>query len=518
MSHDVPITKVAFVLIKCRAIALLLVVIYPCGYLGIIKDHNFPLLAISYYLVVLQFTLNYVIVVILYLQVLFDPATLLHLLNDLIDKTNALLQCTYTAMHNTCGTVGRRLLFKIIVSDLLQTLLWFSIFIWFQRKIGPVYVLAFCLNVAASMQLAVVINILIAALLWASFMYRLINEHILTIVGNLLQMEDDAQPTSFASSASSERRFICNHIYRQLGVLRSHHYALTETIQNIVQFYNLPLALIILYQFLIIISEFRVSRWLTIWSHGIAGTLICIYPYVYCNLIPMIPFPKHFLVHHLVWVQCALHYFAILFGYFQLLPSREIISNVLNNLAYLARAINHGQQWQVKRTKKNIFKHAVKIMLIDTGTCVLFAFYFGQFFSTEYLLVDWYWLLNIFAIWQSTVLNNVIIAVLNVCTHFYVMLNCSIRRYIQQHNQATDQFPFADCEVMNIIRHNHHLVTGSVKTIMRLIESFTIELLHQDFKINNFGMYNVDYTLMFSMIATITSYLIMLVQFQLAEI
>nr|XP_049461634.1 putative gustatory receptor 28b [Anopheles coluzzii] len=65
---------------------------------------------------------------------------------------------------------------------------------------------------------------------------------------------------------------------------------------------------------------------------------------------------------------------------------------------------------------------------------------------------------------------------------------------------------------------NEFLPTDPNPRVERCIESFAIELLHEDFKINNCGMYDVDYTLMFSMIATITSYLIMLVQFQLAEI
>uniref|UniRef100_A0A182NQX2 Gustatory receptor n=1 Tax=Anopheles dirus TaxID=7168 RepID=A0A182NQX2_9DIPT len=356
MSHDVPITKAVFVFIKwsgqlfgilplsfeaatfkrsrprlwyCRMISLLLIVIYPCAYFVLLKNHNFPLLAVSYYLIVLQFTLNYIIVAILYLQVLFDPGALMRVLNELIENTNTLLQCTYSAMHNSCGIVGRRLLFKAIAIDLLQALTWYGTFIWLQRKIGPVYVLAFWLNSVAVMQLVAAINILLAALFWGSFLYRLINEHILTIIGNLLQMDDTPQLSSLAgSSASSERRFICNHIYRQLGVLRSHHSALTESIQNIVQFYNVPLGLIMLYQFLIIISEAE-----------------------------------------------------------------------------------------------------------KTGVLL-----------------------------------------------------------------------------------NEFLPTDPNVRVERCIESFTIELLHQDFKISNCGLYNVDYTLMFSMIATITSYLIMLVQFQLAEI
>uniref|UniRef100_A0A182NQX3 Gustatory receptor n=1 Tax=Anopheles dirus TaxID=7168 RepID=A0A182NQX3_9DIPT len=315
-------------------------------------------------------------------------------------------------------------------------------------------------------------------------------------------------------------------------------------------------------------EQFHGSRWLTVWSHAIAVTLICIYPVVYYNLMLAIPYPTLFLVHHLVWVQCALHYLTIFFAYRQLLPSRLIIRNVFNSLAYLARTHDNGQQWLLKRTKKNITKHVFKIMLVDTMVCLLFSFYFGQFYTSENPLLDKYWLLNIFSIWQSAILTNVIVSVLNLCSHFYAMLNRSIRQYVQ-HTRTTEYgklTKLTEFEVFSTIRQNHHLVTSNVKTITRLldlpmlclllvqftimisevcidwnaektgvllneflptdpnvrvercIESFTIELLHQDFKISNCGLYNVDYTLMFSMIATITSYLIMLVQFQLAEI
>ncbi|XP_035779392.1 uncharacterized protein LOC118459783 [Anopheles albimanus] len=64
---------------------------------------------------------------------------------------------------------------------------------------------------------------------------------------------------------------------------------------------------------------------------------------------------------------------------------------------------------------------------------------------------------------------------------------------------------------------NEFLQTDIGSSVERCIELFSIELLHQDFKVNNLGLYNIDFTLMFAMIATNTSYLIMLVQFQLAE-
>ncbi|XP_053670814.1 gustatory receptor for bitter taste 66a-like [Anopheles nili] len=75
----------------------------------------------------------------------------------------------------------------------------------------------------------------------------------------------------------------------------------------------------------------------------------------------------------------------------------------------------------------------------------------------------------------------------------------------------------AQAQETGILLNEFHQTDSSVK-VERIIESFTIELLHQDFEISNCGLYTVDYSLMFSMIATIMSYLIVLVQFQLAEI
>ncbi|XP_049534978.1 putative gustatory receptor 28b [Anopheles darlingi] len=64
---------------------------------------------------------------------------------------------------------------------------------------------------------------------------------------------------------------------------------------------------------------------------------------------------------------------------------------------------------------------------------------------------------------------------------------------------------------------NEFLQTDIGSSAERCVELFSIELLHQDFKVNNLGLYTIDFTLMFAMIAANTSYLIMLVQFQLAE-
>uniref|UniRef100_A0A182RD95 Gustatory receptor n=1 Tax=Anopheles funestus TaxID=62324 RepID=A0A182RD95_ANOFN len=599
-----PFSSKAFIFVRSRprlwysrAIALLLLVIYPCAYLVILKNHTFPMLAISYYLVMVQFSLNYIFVVVLYLQVLFNPSTLLHVLNELIECAQAILRYTYSSRE---FTVGRRLLFKMIAIDVLQAFSWYGIFIWLQRTFGMGYVFAFWLNTIAVMQIVSATNILLAVLLWGAFLYRLINERVQIIIDNLVEMVDPAQRRD---SANHDRRIVFNRIYRQLNILRTHHNALTSSIQNIVQFYDVPLALAMLYQFLIIISEiqssnivsifefimlyeyltlivlrvhfhvaqligffpfyctgqfekFYVSKWHTIWSYGVAVTLMCIYPFVYFNLTSDIPYPDLSLVNYLVWLQLILYYAALTLMYMHLLPSRAVICDMLNSLAYLYRLLNGGQPWKGKRTKKNILKNTFKVILSDNILCGFFALYCGQYITRGNLRSEIYWLFNIFAIWQSAIFINLIVFMLNICAHFYDLLNHSIRQHIRSsHYFDVQQSESSTYDALEAIKQNHHSVTTIVQTGIRVVSfpmsclllvQFTIiiseaektgillnefmptapnqrvercvKLLHQDFKINNYGMYDVDYTLMFSMIATITSYLIMLVQFQLAEI
>ncbi|XP_058817806.1 uncharacterized protein LOC131681112 [Topomyia yanbarensis] len=54
--------------------------------------------------------------------------------------------------------------------------------------------------------------------------------------------------------------------------------------------------------------------------------------------------------------------------------------------------------------------------------------------------------------------------------------------------------------------------------VERTIDMFSMALLHQSYSVENFGMFKVDFTLMYSMVGTITSYLIIMVQFQLSEL
>ncbi|XP_049284643.1 putative gustatory receptor 28b [Anopheles funestus] len=325
-----------------------------------------------------QFSLNYIFVVVLYLQVLFNPSTLLHVLNELIECAQAILRYTYSSRE---FTVGRRLLFKMIAIDVLQAFSWYGIFIWLQRTFGLSYVFAFWLNTIAVMQIVSATNILLAVLLWGAFLYRLINERVQIIIDNLVEMVDPAQRRD---SANHDRRIVFNRIYRQLNILRTHHNALTSSIQNIVQFYDVPLALAMLYQFLIIISEFATTQQIF---------------YAYTSIVQDI-------------------------------------------------------------------KNDVDVPLGTYMSSILFAAF--------------------------------------EAIQFYYIISAS--------SEITEQ-----AEKTGILL-NEFMPTAPNQRVERCIESFTIELLHQDFKINNYGMFDVDYTLMFSMIATITSYLIMLVQFQLAEI
>uniref|UniRef100_A0AAG5D2N4 Gustatory receptor n=1 Tax=Anopheles atroparvus TaxID=41427 RepID=A0AAG5D2N4_ANOAO len=164
----------------------------------------------------------------------------------------ALLKYTYTSVQSASIVVGRRLLFKTFFIDFMLHLLMYAEHMWFQRDLGPEYLLSFSLNSAAVLQLVAAANIIQCALLWGIFLYRLINERIRLTIGSVLQMDENV---AYWNGAYTEKQLIFNHICRQLNILRGQHYNLMESIRNIVHFYNLPLALIMCHQFLIIISE-----------------------------------------------------------------------------------------------------------------------------------------------------------------------------------------------------------------------------------------------------------------------
>ncbi|EAA43249.3 AGAP001169-PB [Anopheles gambiae str. PEST] len=374
------------------------------------------------------------------------------------------------------------------------------------------------------------------------------------------------------------------------------------------------------------LQTFQISRWLTVWSHALALTLLCVYPYVYVILLTGIRYPKLTLVNYLVWMQCSLHYVNLALIYYHLLPARPVIRNIFNGFVQLFRTLNGAgcHRWKGKSTKKNVLKLALKMILCDTLLCALFVLYFGQFFIQDGdIQSQILWTLNIFSVWQSAIFTNLIVVTLIIGVHFLEILNHRLTLYIRQMRAPACHLKqlrrqISTYEALKSVQRNHHLVSSNVKSFIHLqrstdtvsnklivisfrynaptqifyaytsivqdikndvdvplgtymssilfavfeavqfyyivsasseiteevrkhaektgvllneflptdpnprvercIESFAIELLHEDFKINNCGMYDVDYTLMFSMIATITSYLIMLVQFQLAEI
>uniref|UniRef100_A0A182MQZ1 Gustatory receptor n=1 Tax=Anopheles culicifacies TaxID=139723 RepID=A0A182MQZ1_9DIPT len=565
MSYDIRITKAVLVLYKwfgqlygilpfssnafifvrsrpmlwySRMIAAFLLVIYPCAYIVLLKNHSFPMLAISYYLVMIQFTINYIIVLVLYLQVLFDPSSLLDVLNELIDSAQAILQYTYSSGKST---VGRRLLFKTIVIDVLQSFSWYGTFIWLQRTFGLSYVFAFWLNTIAVMQIVSVMNILLSVLHWGTFLYRLINERVQIIIEHVGKMGDAAH---YRDSA--------NHGERRIGSTQ--------------------------------LEQFCVSKWFTIWSYGLALTLFCIYPCVYVSLMGDIPYPDLSLVNYLVWVQMILHYVALTLMYIHLLPSRTVICDILNSLAYIFGALNAGQPWKAKQTKRNILRNAFKVILSDNIVCGLFAFYCGQYITRGNVRSEILWLFNIFAIWQSAIFTNMIVFLLNTGSHFYGMLNHSICQHMRHLRSSL----YSDVktsksityEPLDTIRQNHHFVTTIVRTGIGIVSlpmsclllvQFTIiitEIFYaytsivQDIKndvdvplgtymssilfaafeaiqfyyiisasseiteqaektgilLNEFMPTAPSMRVERCMIATITSYLIMLVQFQLAEI
>ncbi|XP_035779402.1 uncharacterized protein LOC118459788 [Anopheles albimanus] len=238
-----------------RAVAVLLTIVYGWGIQKLLSDVDFPVLATSFYLVGAQLTLNYIITIIMFLQVLSDPSVLLLALNRLLESTETLLQLTYSTItsNSSAAMVGRRLLVKLIVVDCVMCLAWYGAFCFWIGGISNLQLaLAWWLNTVAVMQLTVMTNLLTGALLWISFLYRLINDRVRLIVVSMLQMDESA---SFWYSATKEKQLILNHIRCQLHALQTHHNTLSETIVGFTKFYDVPLALTILFEFIIVISE-----------------------------------------------------------------------------------------------------------------------------------------------------------------------------------------------------------------------------------------------------------------------
>ncbi|XP_058061208.1 gustatory receptor for bitter taste 22e-like [Anopheles bellator] len=271
--------------------------------------------------------------------------------------------------------VGKRLLVKVILVDIGICLSWNGAYLWHYRSASLPYIVAWWMSTFSTLQLVIVSNILLVTLLWTDFLYGLINERVRLMIASILEVDKNTQRWN---NGPADRQFILTHIAHQLSGLQVHHSALTESIRNIVRFYNFPLALILLYEFVIMISEIF---------------------YAYTSIV---------------------------------------------------QGIRQGD----------------------------------EFFLAKYT-------------------SSFIFATFQAIQFYYIVSACA---------DITEQ-----AENTGVLL-NEFLQTDVEPTVDRCIELFTIDLLHQDFKINNCGLYYIDYTLLFSMIATITSYLIMLVQFQLAVV
>lgn len=49
------------------------------------------------------------------------------------------------------------------------------------------------------------------------------------------------------------------------------------------------------------------------------------------------------------------------------------------------------------------------------------------------------------------------------------------------------------------------------------MEQFSLQLLHQRLQFTAFGFFNLDFTLLYTIVAAITTYLVILIQFYISE-
>ena len=225
------------------------------------------------------------------------------------------------------------------------------------------------------------------------------------------------------------------------------------------------------------LQTFQISRWLTVWSHALALTLLCVYPYVYVILLTGIRYPKLTLVNYLVWMQCSLHYVNLALIYYHLLPARPVIRDIFNGFVQLFRTLNGAgcHRWKGKSTKKNVLKLALKMTLCDTLLCGLFVLYFGQFFIHDGdIQSQILWSLNIFSVWQSAIFTNLIVVTLIIGVHFLEILNHRLTLYIRQ-IRAPDSHQkqllrqISTYEALKSVQRNHHLVSSNVKSFIHLL-------------------------------------------------
>uniref|UniRef100_A0A182J3A7 Uncharacterized protein n=1 Tax=Anopheles atroparvus TaxID=41427 RepID=A0A182J3A7_ANOAO len=91
--------------------------------------------------------------------------------------------------------------------------------------------------------------------------------------------------------------------------------------------------------------------------------------------------------------------------------------------------------------------------------------------------------------------------------------------YIYQQINARAGELMHDAETPNGIVKLYLMHTDTTVTVQCIleIELLTIEYLNRDYTVHVKGLYAIDYTMLFSIVASTTSYMIVLVQFYLQE-
>ncbi|KAL1375476.1 hypothetical protein pipiens_004655 [Culex pipiens pipiens] len=166
------------------------------------------------------------------------------------------------------------------------------------------------------------------------------------------------------------------------------------------------------------------------------------------------------------------------------------IATELDRLAYLHRDVTTVVQWFVK-----IFDFSLLVMIVWDFFIVMFAIFY-TYTSLVQDIRD-----NVRPPW-SKYGQSCSVAIFQAFQFYYIVsASALVTRRAEKTGLVLNRFFRAE-------------VTERVE---KAIEMFTIELLHQPYSIENCGMFKVDFTLMYSMVATITSYLIIMIQFQLSE-
>ncbi|XP_055605857.1 putative gustatory receptor 28b [Uranotaenia lowii] len=134
-------------------------------------------------------------------------------------------------------------------------------------------------------------------------------------------------------------------------------------------------------------------------------------------------------------------------------------------------------------------------------------------------VIMWYFLIIIFGIFYAytTLVTDLRNNISPTVTKYGSTIGCSVFEAFQFYYLVSGASLLTKRAEKTGLVLNKFFKTDVEERVERTINMFSMELLHDTYSVENFGMYKVDFTLIYSMVATITNYLIMMVQFQLAE-